>query len=163
MKDPDQAADRKRELLSLIEFDKLNEKTLDECNDSEFIPPKYVAEAALNLCAKLRKELDEHKLLARENGINHHKPTRHVAFNTNKYNYDSNNNNHNNNSSNFYTSPTVTATARVTTTCVPSPLPASTSSYTPSSKYSCKSIAKSRRLFKRTLLDFSYKSYLIDC
>lgn len=52
-----------QELLDLIDFHKLNEKTLEECKNSAFIPPKYVTEAALALCAKLRKELDEHKAL----------------------------------------------------------------------------------------------------
>lgn len=45
----------------MIDFNKLSEKTLEECKDNEHIPPKYVAEAALALVVKLRKELDDTK------------------------------------------------------------------------------------------------------
>lgn len=47
----------------MVDFQKLNEKTLDECKKSEFIPPKHITEAALSLCSKLRKELEEARLL----------------------------------------------------------------------------------------------------
>jgi hypothetical protein len=50
--------------LSLIDFQKLSEKVLEECKN-EFIPPQYISEAALALCAKLRRELDESKVLAK--------------------------------------------------------------------------------------------------
>ncbi len=51
--------------MDLIDFRKLNESTLDLCKDSECIPAKYVTEAALALCAKLRKELDDQKTLVK--------------------------------------------------------------------------------------------------
>ena len=54
-----------KELLDLIDFHKLNENTLELCKNSDFIPPQYVTEAALALCAKLRKELDEYKSYAK--------------------------------------------------------------------------------------------------
>ena len=50
-------------MFALIDFRKINEKTLDECKDCQFVPQTVVTEAALSLCAKLRKELDEMKLL----------------------------------------------------------------------------------------------------
>ncbi|CAF0787153.1 unnamed protein product [Brachionus calyciflorus] len=56
-------SDKRQQLFDLIDFDKLNEKTLQECDECEFIPQKYITKAALNLCAKLRRELDEIKLL----------------------------------------------------------------------------------------------------
>ena len=57
-------ADTQNKLLNLIDFNKLSQKTLEDCQKCEHIPPKYVAEAALTLCAKLRKELDEQKAAA---------------------------------------------------------------------------------------------------
>lgn len=52
-------------MLDLIDFNKLSEKTLEDCKKSEFIPPQYITEAALALCAKLRKELEDSKLLVK--------------------------------------------------------------------------------------------------
>ena len=52
-----------RQLFSLIDIQKVNEKTLEECKNSQFVPANVVTEAALSLCSKLRKELDEVKLL----------------------------------------------------------------------------------------------------
>ena len=49
-------------MVSHIDLDKLNEKTLEQVINSEVLPAKQVAEAALKLAAKLRKELeDNHK------------------------------------------------------------------------------------------------------
>ena len=47
----------------MIDFQKLNEKTLEECKNSRYVPQNIVTEAALSLCAKLRKELNELKQL----------------------------------------------------------------------------------------------------
>lgn len=56
------SSDTQKELLDLIDFQKVSEATLEECKQSEFIPSQYIIEAALALCAKLRKELDDSKL-----------------------------------------------------------------------------------------------------
>jgi hypothetical protein len=52
-------------LFDLIDFNKLDEKTLDTLKVSHSIPHKYITEAALALCVKLRKELDEQKALVK--------------------------------------------------------------------------------------------------
>jgi len=49
-------------LLGLIDFQRINEKTLKLCQNSQFVPRQLVSEAALSLCFKLREELDEAKL-----------------------------------------------------------------------------------------------------
>lgn len=49
-------------LLSLIDFEKINEKTLKLCKNSPFIPAQNISEAALALCFKLRDELEDAKL-----------------------------------------------------------------------------------------------------
>ena len=51
-----------KKLFDSIDFNKLNEQTLENCKDSERIPAEYITQAALTLCAKLRKELDEANL-----------------------------------------------------------------------------------------------------
>ena len=56
---------KQQELLDLIDFHKLGEKTLDTLKSSNIIPHKYITEAALALCAKLRKDLDEQKGLVK--------------------------------------------------------------------------------------------------
>ena len=55
--------DKQKELLDLIDFSKLSEATLELCKDSDHIPAQFVTEAALVLCTKLRKELDEAKTI----------------------------------------------------------------------------------------------------
>jgi hypothetical protein len=52
-------------LLSLIDFNKLNETTLELCKSSPLIPEKFIMEAALTLCVKLRNELKEQQLLVK--------------------------------------------------------------------------------------------------
>ena len=54
---------KQKELLSVIDFNKLSETTLELCKESKFIPSEFVTEAALALCSKLRKELDDTKTL----------------------------------------------------------------------------------------------------
>jgi hypothetical protein len=61
--------DKQRELLDLVDFQKVNEKTLEECKNSEFIPPQCITEAALALCNKLRKELDDAKMQLKSHEI----------------------------------------------------------------------------------------------
>lgn len=51
----------KEKLFKEIDFHKLSEKSLEDCKKSEVVPPQYIAEAALALVAKLRKELEESK------------------------------------------------------------------------------------------------------
>ena len=52
----------KKSLFDRIDFHKLNEETLENCKDSEHIPAEHVSQAALALCTKLRRELDEANL-----------------------------------------------------------------------------------------------------
>jgi len=54
---------KQKELLDLIDFSKLSESTLELCKESDHIPPQFVTQAALVLCTKLRKELDDAKTI----------------------------------------------------------------------------------------------------
>ena len=56
-----------KQLFSLIDLKKVDEKTLEKCKDSPFIPQSIVTEAALSLCSRLRKELAEARLLNKSN------------------------------------------------------------------------------------------------
>lgn len=50
----------RKKLFNTIDFNKLNESTLENCkNCVDIVPAEYVTQAALNLCGKLRKELVE--------------------------------------------------------------------------------------------------------
>jgi hypothetical protein len=48
------------ELLNAIKFDKLNEESLEELKKNEQVPKDLILDAALKLCAKLRKQLEDH-------------------------------------------------------------------------------------------------------
>ncbi|CAF1509909.1 unnamed protein product, partial [Didymodactylos carnosus] len=48
-------------LLSQIDFSKITEETINHCKNNELIPQKLITDAALSLCSKLRKELNEAK------------------------------------------------------------------------------------------------------
>ncbi len=56
-------------LLGLIDFEKINEKTLKICQNSQSIPEKYICEAALSLCFKLREQLDEANIMLKSQEI----------------------------------------------------------------------------------------------
>ncbi len=45
----------------MIDFSKVNENTLEACKNSKQIPNDVILDAALALCKKLRKELDDAK------------------------------------------------------------------------------------------------------
>ncbi len=47
----------------MIDLDKVDERTLEKCRESELVAASVVAEAALRLCGRLRKELDEARLI----------------------------------------------------------------------------------------------------
>ena len=53
--------EKQKQLLDLIDFNKLNESTLETLKKNKHIPSDLIVEAALNLCKKLRKELDDAK------------------------------------------------------------------------------------------------------
>lgn len=62
-KSPNKSDKKLNEVLDHTDFSKLNEKTLDHLNNNPNVPSKKVADAALALAHRLRKELDEYKLL----------------------------------------------------------------------------------------------------
>ena len=62
-KDTSLTPEKQSELIELIDLQKVNENLLEECKNSQFIPAHVVTHAALGLCSKLRKELDEAKLM----------------------------------------------------------------------------------------------------
>jgi len=54
---------------SQIEVMKINEKTLKICQNSQTLPEKFICEAALSLCFKLREQLDEANLMLKSQEI----------------------------------------------------------------------------------------------
>jgi len=59
----------REELLNQIDFSRVNEQTIAACKTNQLIPRQLIADAALALCVKLRKELEEtqHRLTSIEN------------------------------------------------------------------------------------------------
>ena len=51
--------DEREELLSHVDFSRVNEETIAACKSNKLIPQQLITDAALALCAKLRKQLDE--------------------------------------------------------------------------------------------------------
>lgn len=49
----------REELLNQIDFSRVNEQTIATCKTNQLIPQQLIADAALALCVKLRKELEE--------------------------------------------------------------------------------------------------------
>lgn len=49
----------REELLSQIDFSRVNEETITACKSNKLIPQQLITDAALSLCAKLRGELEE--------------------------------------------------------------------------------------------------------
>ena len=69
--------DEREELISLIDFSRVNEETIAACKSNKLIPQQLVTEAALALCAKLRKQLEETRarLHLAENELAKSRPT----------------------------------------------------------------------------------------
>ena len=83
-------SEEQNQMLNLIDFNKLNEVTLAKCDSCEFIPQKYVTKAALNLCTKLRKQLNESNMVRKNNYYDDYNTTMNKidiepAFSTTKY------------------------------------------------------------------------------
>lgn len=53
--------EQKQSLLGSIDYSRLSEAALLRAYETELVPQSYVTRAALELCAKLRQELDEAK------------------------------------------------------------------------------------------------------
>ena len=51
--------EEKQALLEMIDFTRLSEETLQRAYESKLVPVNYVTKASLQLCAKLRAELDD--------------------------------------------------------------------------------------------------------
>jgi hypothetical protein len=51
----------REELINQIDFSRVSEETITACKTNQLIPQKVITEAALALCIKLRRELDEAK------------------------------------------------------------------------------------------------------
>jgi hypothetical protein len=62
----------REELLSQIDFSRVNEETIATCKTNKLIPQQLITDAALALCIKLRKQLEEtqNRLHSLENGSN---------------------------------------------------------------------------------------------
>lgn len=55
--------EQKQALLGSVDYSRLSEGALLRAFESDLIPQNHVTKAALDLCAKLRAELDEAKLI----------------------------------------------------------------------------------------------------
>jgi hypothetical protein len=66
----------REELLSQVDFSRVNEETIAACKTNKLIPQQLITDAALALCVKLRKELEEtrNRLHSIENGLNKTRP-----------------------------------------------------------------------------------------
>jgi hypothetical protein len=53
------SSQEREELLSQIDFSRVNEETISACKTNKLIPQQLIADAALALCAKLRSQLEE--------------------------------------------------------------------------------------------------------
>lgn len=49
----------REELLSQIDFSRVSEETIAACKSNKLIPQQLITDAALVLCTKLRKQLEE--------------------------------------------------------------------------------------------------------
>ncbi|CAF1553021.1 unnamed protein product [Adineta ricciae] len=49
----------REELLSQVDFSRVNEETIAACKSNQLIPQQLITDAALALCTKLRKQLDD--------------------------------------------------------------------------------------------------------
>ncbi len=67
----------REELLSQIDFSRINEETIAACKTNKLIPQQLITDAALTLCVKLRKQLEEtqNRLHLIENGVNKFRPS----------------------------------------------------------------------------------------
>ncbi|XP_074643375.1 uncharacterized protein LOC141900393 [Tubulanus polymorphus] len=57
--------DTRKEMLAVIDFCRLSENMLTKAHESELVPASYITRAALDLCARLRSELDSAKAIIR--------------------------------------------------------------------------------------------------
>lgn len=53
------SSQEREELLSQIDFSRVNEETITACRTNQLIPQQLITDAALALCTKLRSQLDE--------------------------------------------------------------------------------------------------------
>ena len=67
-------------LFDKIDFNKLNEETLENCKHCDLIPAEHVSQAALGLCMKLRRELDEANLKLKALNIRSSRPSRDSSY-----------------------------------------------------------------------------------
>ncbi len=67
----------REELLSQVDFSRVNEETIAACKTNKLIPQQLITDAALTLCVKLRKQLEEtqNRLQLIENGVNKSRPS----------------------------------------------------------------------------------------
>ena len=67
----------REELLNQIDFSRVNEETITACKTNKLIPQQLITDAALSVCKKLRKQLEEtrHRLQAIENESTRYRPT----------------------------------------------------------------------------------------
>jgi hypothetical protein len=49
----------REELLNQIDFSRINEETIAACKTNQLIPQQLITDAALTLCGKLRKQLED--------------------------------------------------------------------------------------------------------
>lgn len=67
----------REELLNQIDFSRVNEETITACKTNKLIPQQLITDAALSVCKKLRKQLDEtrQRLQAIENQSTRYRPS----------------------------------------------------------------------------------------
>jgi hypothetical protein len=66
----------REELLSQIDFSRVSEETIAACQNNKFIPQQLITDAALALCTKLRRQLEETRARLRlaENELSKSRP-----------------------------------------------------------------------------------------
>jgi len=78
------SSSEREELLSQVDFSRVNEETIAACKTNKLIPQQLITDAALALCVKLRKELDEtqNRLDSIENGLHKFRPSNTTTTNS---------------------------------------------------------------------------------
>jgi hypothetical protein len=67
----------REELLSHVDFSRVNEETMAACKTNKLIPQQLITDAALSLSVKLRRQLEEtqNRLQLLENSLNKSRPS----------------------------------------------------------------------------------------
>jgi len=80
------SSSEREELLNQVDFSRVNEETIAACKTNKLIPQQLITDAALALCVKLRKQLEEtrNRLNSIDNGLNKSRPINTTTSSSNK-------------------------------------------------------------------------------